>query len=184
VSTTEVRASFTAFDESTEQDWSIIMSQIPYSQSLVPARVVQQLRFLRSDHGGYPVDRLEHSLQTTTRAERDGRDNEYLLCALLHDIGDALTPYNHPAIGAAILKPFVSEANHWMVEHHGIFQGYYFWHHIGMDREARETYRDSPWFDYTAEFCAKYDQKAFDPEYRSEPLEHYEPLIHELLTGR
>ena len=94
------------------------------------------MRDLKFDHGGFPVDRLEHSLQTATRAERDGRDDEYVLCALLHDIGDTLSPYNHPDIAAGILKPFVSEANHFMVEQHGVFQGYYFWHHIGMDRTA------------------------------------------------
>jgi predicted HD phosphohydrolase len=75
------------------------------------------------------------------------------------------------------VKPLVSEANHWMVEHHGIFQGYYFWHHLGGDRNAREAHRGSPWFDYTAEFCAEYDQVAFDPDYRGEPLEHFEPMV-------
>jgi predicted HD phosphohydrolase len=178
------RTSFSTFEESTQEDWAIIASHFPYAQSLVPGRVIQQLGFLRNDYGGFPVDRLEHSLQTATRAERDGRDNEYVLCALLHDMGDALAPYNHPAIAAAVLKPFVSEANHWMVEQHGVFQGYYFWHHLGGDREAREAFRDSPWFDYTAEFCAKYDQVAFDADYRSEPLEHFEPLIHEILASR
>ncbi len=174
---TTARASFKSFSESTREDWARIRPQQEVIQSLVADRVLEQLRYLRSDHGGFPVDRLEHSLQTATRAERDGRDEEYLVCALLHDIGDTLAPYNHPQIGAAIIQPFVSEANHWMVAHHGIFQGYYFWHHIGLDRNAREQYRDCPYFDYTAEFCAKYDQVAFDSEYRSAPLEHYEPLI-------
>ena len=104
--------------------------------------IVEQMRMLERDHGGFPVSRLEHSLQTASRAENDGRDEEYVLCALLHDIGDTLAPYNHPSIAAGIVKPFVSEANHWMVEHHGIFQGYYFWHHLGMDRNTRDQYRD------------------------------------------
>ena len=106
------------------------------------------------------------------------------MCALLHDIGDSLAPDNHEALAAAILKPFVSEAHHWMVAHHGIFQGYYFWHHIGLDREAREAFRDSPYFEYTEEFCAKYDSPAFDPEYRSEPLEHLEPLVRHFFADR
>jgi len=182
MSETGTRASFSSFEESTQEDWAMIMSHYPHLQSLVPGRVLEQLGYLHNDFGGFPVDRLEHSLQTATRAERDGRDNEYVLCALIHDIGDTLTPYNHPAIAAAIIKPFVSEANHWMVEHHGIFQGYYFWHHIGADRNARDAYRNSPWFDYTAEFCAKYDQVAFDADYRSEPLEHFEPLVREILA--
>jgi predicted HD phosphohydrolase len=178
------QAKFRTFEESTADDWAVISPQLNVTQSFVPEHVLEQLRYLQSDHGGFPVSRLEHSLQTATRAERDGRDEEYVLCALLHDIGDTLSPFNHPAIGAAILKPFVSEANHWMVEHHGIFQGYYFWHYIGLDRNAREAYRDSPYFEHTEEFCAKYDQTAFDPDYRSEPLEHFEGLIrHRLVTS-
>ena len=177
------RASFRSFDESTADDWAIIAPQLAVTQSFVPDRILEQLGHLRSDHGGFPIDRLEHSLQTATRAERDGRDMEYVLCALLHDIGDTLSPYHHPAIGAAIAKPFVSEANHWMMEHHGIFQGYYFWQHIGLDQHAREAYRESPFFEHTEEFCAKYDQVAFDSDYRSAPLEHFEPMIRTVFGG-
>ncbi|MEO6571547.1 MAG: HD domain-containing protein [Ilumatobacteraceae bacterium] len=173
----EIRAEFTTFEESTRDDWSLIASQLPITQAMAGENIVEQMRMLERDHGGFPVSRLEHSLQTASRAERDGRDEEYVLCALLHDIGDTLAPYNHPSIAAGIVKPFVSEANHWMVEHHGIFQGYYFWHHLGMDRDTRDQYRDSPYYDHTEEFCAKYDQTAFDPEYVSAPLSHYEPLI-------
>jgi len=182
MSTDSARATFSTFAESTPEEWAVITGQLNVTQSLVPDRVLSLLRDMKSDHGGFPVDRLEHSLQTATRAERAGRDDEYVLCALIHDIGDTLSPFNHPAVGAAILKPFVSEANLWMVEHHGVFQGYYFWHHIGMDRNARDRYRDSPYFDYTAEFCAEYDQTAFDANYKSEPLEHFEPLVRSLLV--
>jgi predicted HD phosphohydrolase len=178
------KTSFKSFEESTAEDWAIITPQLNITQSLVPERVLILLEAMGTDYGGFPVDRLEHSLQTATRAERDGRDDEYVLCALIHDIGDTLAPLNHPAIASTILKPFVSEANHWMVEHHGIFQGYYFWHHIGLDKNAREAYRDSPYFDHTEEFCAKYDQTAFDRDYRSEPLEHFEPIVRALLTPR
>lgn len=178
------QTTFRSFEESTAEDWAIIVPQLNVTQSLVADHLLEQLRYLRNDHGGFPVDRLEHSLQTATRAQRDGWDDEYVLCALVHDVGDTLAPFNHPAIGAAILKPFVSEANHWMVEHHGIFQGYYFWQHIGLDRNSREQYRDSPYFDYTEEFCAKYDQTAFDADYRSEPLEHFEPIVRALLAPR
>jgi predicted HD phosphohydrolase len=171
------RTSFTTFEESTREDWAVIMQHVQTTQSFVADNVIAQMRQLRHDHGGFPVDRLEHSLQTATRAERAGRDDEYVLCALLHDIGDNLAPYNHPSIAAGILKPFVSEANHWMVLHHGIFQGYYFWHHIGGDRDARDEFRGSPYYDLTEEFCALYDQTAFDASYVSEPLEHFEPLI-------
>lgn len=171
------RATFTSFQTSTQQDWDNIMVALKHTQSQVADRVIEQLQHLAHDFGGFPVSRLEHCLQTATRAERDGRDDEYVLCALLHDIGDNLAPYNHPEIAAAIVKPVVSQANHWMVEHHGIFQGYYFWHYIGLDRNTRDRFTDSPYFDYTEEFCAKYDSVAFDTDYKSEPLEHFIPLI-------
>ena len=171
------RATFTRMDKSTEDDWRIIKGEFPGFAGKLPDRLMAHLKLLENDYGGFPVDRLEHSLQTATRAERDGRDEEYLVCALIHDIGDTLAPFNHPAIAAGILEPFVSKENHWMVAHHGIFQGYFFWHHIGLDQNAREAYRDSPYFEYTEEFCAKYDQTAFDVDYQSEPLEHFEPLV-------
>ena len=177
------RASFTSFEESTAEDWAKIIPQISVTQSLVADRVIGLMRELETDHGGFPVSRLEHSLQTATRAERDNRDDEYILCALIHDVGDTLAPFNHPAIAAAIVKPFVSEANHFMVKNHGEFQGYYFWDYIGMDGNAREQFRDSPHFDYTEEFCRLYDQTAFDATYKSNPLEHYEPLIRQLLNA-
>ena len=179
--TTIAGTNFSTFEESTKEDWAYIMQQLRVTQSRAADNVIVQMRMLGHDQGGFPVDRLEHSLQTATRAQRDGRDDEYLLCSLLHDIGDTLAPYNHPSIAANILKPFVSEANHWMVEHHGIFQGYYFWHHIGLDRDAKFALTENPFYEYTEEFCAKYDQVAFDSSYKSEPLEHFEPLIRQFL---
>jgi len=177
---TPPRASFRSFEESTRDDWMLIMEQRSELEAGLPDRILEQFGHLRDDYGGFPVDRLEHSLQTATRAERDGRDDEYVLCALVHDIGDPLTPYNHPDVAAAILKPFVSEANHWMVEKHGIFQGYYFWHHLGMDRNTRDMFAGHGFYDRTEEFCAEYDGPAFDPSYDSNPLDHYLPLIREV----
>jgi predicted HD phosphohydrolase len=178
------RATFRSFQDSTKQDWSLIVRHLPETQNMVADNALHLLRVLASDHGGFPVSRLEHSLQTASRAERDGRDAEYIICALLHDIGDTLAPYNHPQVAAAMLKPFVSEANYFMVANHGIFQGYYFWHHIGLDRHARDAFRDSPYYDYTEEFCAKYDSPAFDPDYLSAPLEHFEPLLRDFFRDR
>jgi len=178
----ERQTHFRSLFESTKDDWAIIMRELDVTQNLVADNVLAQLRMLGNDHGGFPVDRLEHSLQTATRAERHGRDDEYILCALLHDIGDNLAPLNHPAIAADILKPFVSQANHWMIAHHGIFQGYNFWHHIGLNRDHREKFRESPYFEYTEEFCAEYDSPAFDVDYRSEPLEHFEPIVRSFFT--
>jgi predicted HD phosphohydrolase len=162
---------------STQDDWKIILSHLaPFAKAL-PDRILAHLRLLDGDFGGFPVDRLTHSLQTATRAHRDGRDEEYVVCALLHDIGDTLATFNHPDVPAAILKPFVSEANHWMVQHHGIFQGYYFFHHIGMDRDMREAFRGHPCFDQTEEFCARYDGPAFDAKAETMPLEFFEPML-------
>ena len=178
--TTPPRAGFSSFEDSTREDWALIMAQRGELERGLPDRILEQFEHLRDDYGGFPVDRLEHSLQTATRAERDGRDDEYVLCALVHDIGDPLTPYNHPDVAAAILKPFVSEANHWMVEKHGTFQGYYFWHHLGMDRNTRDMFAGHEFYDRTEEFCAEYDGPAFDPSYDSNPLDHYLPLIREV----
>jgi predicted HD phosphohydrolase len=150
--------------------------------SKVADRVLDHLRLLDGDYGGFPVDRLEHSVQTATRAHRDGREEPYVVMALLHDIGDTLGTFNHPDIGAAIIKPFVSEEIHWICQHHGIFQGYYFFHYLGQDRDMREAFRTSPYFDACAEFCEKYDQAAFDPDYASEPLEFFEPMVRRVLA--
>ena len=178
------RAEFRSFQESTKDDWSLIMRYIGATQDRVADNALHLLRTLSSDHGGFPVTRLEHSLQTATRAEEDGRDEEYVMCALLHDIGDTLAPFNHPYIASTMIKPIVSEANHFMVAQHGIFQGYYFWHHIGLDRNARDAFRGSPYYEYTEEFCAKYDSPAFDPDYVSAPIEHFEPMLRRLFADR
>jgi predicted HD phosphohydrolase len=172
------KAQFTAMVECTQEDWgAIIKGSAPFSRAL-PDRLIANLKQLKEDTGGYPVDRLEHSLQTATRAFKDGRDEEYVVCALLHDIGDLLGPSNHAEIGAVILKPFVSERNHWMLDKHGIFQGYYFFHYLGLDRDMREQFRGPPDFEYTAQFCHLYDQNSFDPAYESMPLSAFEPMIH------
>lgn len=180
---TTPRAAFHAMTEGTAADWSIIADETMRAAVGLPDRVLANLRLLGEDGGGFAVDRLEHSLQTATRAERAGRDDEYVLCALLHDIGDTLGPYNHADIAAAILKPFVSDDLHWMVEQHATFQGYYYFHFLGGDRDKRERHRGHPCFDLTAEFCAEFDQAAFDPGYDSQPLEHFEPLVRDLLRA-
>ncbi|WP_205518084.1 HD domain-containing protein [Sphingorhabdus sp. Alg239-R122] len=173
----EAQAGFSAMTEGTAKDWQVIASHFGPFAGKVGERVLEHLKLLDGDYGGFPIDRLQHSLQTATRAHRDGRDEPYVVMALLHDIGDTLGSYNHPDIAAAILKPFVSEKLHWITEKHGIFQGYYFFHHLGQDRDMREQYRGHKYFDACAEFCEKYDQAAFDPEYDSLPLEFFEPMV-------
>ncbi|MGR8921488.1 MAG: HD domain-containing protein [Gammaproteobacteria bacterium] len=168
---------FTSLSTSTAADWEHIVGEYKQYFAGLPDRILAHMRLLDSDYGGFPVDRLQHSLQTAELAAEDGRDDEYVVCALLHDIGDTLGTANHPEVAAAILKPFVSEANHWMIEHHGVFQGYNFFHHIGMDRNMRDRFRDSPYFDYTAEFIAKYDDPAFDASKPRLELTTFEPLV-------
>jgi predicted HD phosphohydrolase len=176
------RARFTRMDQSTQEDWALIVPEAMKMARQLPGRVLAHLRLLDGDFGGFPVDRLTHCLQTATLAHRDGRDEEYVCCALLHDIGDTLGSYNHPDIAAAILKPFVSEANHWMVQHHGIFQGYNFFHHIGLDRDMRDQFRGHPHYEQTAEFVALYDNPAFDPTAEALPLSFFEPMLQRLMA--
>ncbi|MFZ5958519.1 HD domain-containing protein [Pseudomonas knackmussii] len=171
------RATFTHMEDGSAADWAIIAQDFAQYAALLPDRILAHLRLLDGDFGGFPVDRLTHSLQTATLAHRDGRDEEYVICALLHDIGDTLGSYNHADIAAAILKPFVSPENHWMVEKHAIFQGYYFFHHLGLDRHLREQFKDHPQFEQTIEFCARYDAAAFDPEGETLPLDFFEPML-------
>ena len=178
---TELRASFHQMKNGTKEDWQIIGSHHAELCSGLPDRVLTHLRLLDGDYGGFAVDRLTHSLQTATLAMRDGRDDEYVVAALLHDIGDTLAPNNHPEVGAAILRPYVSPRVHWIVQHHGVFQGYYFWHHIGMDRNARDQFDGHEWYDDCAEFCELYDQAAFEPAGETLPLEEFEPMVRRVL---
>ena len=132
------RATYKDMASSTKEDWDIISGYARDFNQNLSYRILDHLRLLKDDHGGFSVDRLEHSLQTATRAYKDNRDDEYVVCALMHDIGDMLGSHNHAEIGAAILKPFVSEQNHWMLNHHGIFQGYYFFDHLGLNKNMRD----------------------------------------------
>ena len=176
------RATVRRMEQSTQQDWACILPEAMAMAKTLPDRVLAHLMLLDGDHGGFPVDRLTHSLQTATLAHQDGRDEEYVVCALLHDIGDTLGSFNHPDIAAAILKPFVSEANLWMVQHHGIFQGYNFFHHIGLDRNMRDMFKDHPHRDRAAEFVERYDNPAFDPAMEALPLSHFEPMVRRLMA--
>ena len=172
------RATFKAIKQSTKADWDIIIAHhMPFAARLAD-RVLAQLRLLGEDEGGgYAVGRLPHLLLSATLAHEAGEEEEYVVCALLHDVGDLLGSWNHPEVSAAMLKPFVSAANHWMVEKHGIFQGYNFFQHINMDRNMREQFRGHPHFERTARFVELYDNPAFDPDMQHRPLEFFEPMV-------
>jgi predicted HD phosphohydrolase len=176
------RATFRSMAESTAEDWQIIVPEFLRLTSGLAHRVIAHLRLLDGDFGGFPVDRLHHSCLTATLALEAGEDDEYVVCALLHDIGDTLGSWNHPEIAAAILRPFVSDDNHWMVEKHGVFQGYNFFHHIGLDRNLRDGLRDQPCYDRTARFVERYDNPAFDPARACLPLEHFVPIVERVLS--
>ena len=176
------RATFRAMVDGTQADWSKIASHFRPFAANVASRVLDHLRLLDGDYGGFPIDRLQHSLQTATRAHRDGRPETYVVMALLHDIGDTLGSYNHPDVGAAIVKPFVTAEEHWICANHGAFQGYYYFHYVGMDRDAREAFRGHEHFDACQEFCAKYDQAAFDADYDTLPLSFFEPMVRRVMA--
>ncbi|MGA9422199.1 MAG: HD domain-containing protein [Rhodanobacteraceae bacterium] len=177
------RARFTRMENSTKEDWALIVPEAMKMARSLPDRVLAHLGLLDGDFGGFPVDRLTHSLQTATLALKAGRDEEYVVCALLHDIGDTLGSFNHPDIAAAILKPFVSDANLWMVQNHGVLQGYNFFHHIGMDRNMRDMFKSNPHYEHAAEFVELFDNAAFDPRAETLPLGEFEPMVRRLMAA-
>ena len=172
--------SFTAMQDGTAEDYELLERIDAEEMKSFPDRVLGWLLTME-DSAGYQVTRLEHSLQAATRAHRAGEDEETVVCTLLHDIGDHLAPANHSEVAAAVLRPYVSEKNYWIVKHHGVFQGYYYFHHVGLDRNARDRWRDHPYYQATVDFCADYDQSSFDPAYNSEPLSFFEPMVRRVL---
>ena len=140
-------------------------------------RLLLALAKLENSMAGYKISRLEHSLQSATRAHRAGESEQLVVAALLHDIGDELATYSHSEMAAAILRPFVSEEIYWVVKHHGIFQMYYYAHHCGGDRDIRDQFKDHPFYETSVRFCHEYDQNCFDPDYDSESLEFFRPMV-------
>ena len=177
------KVGFTAMEHGTRADYDLVAR---HDATLIDAHADQVLAWLGQMDGESPyrVSRLEHCLQTATRAERDGADDETVVCALLHDIGDVLAPANHSQAAAALLRPYVSEKNYWIVLHHGLFQGYYYLHHYGGDRDLREQYRSNEHYQACADFCARWDQASFDPDYDTLPLTHFESRVRELFSVR
>ena len=174
--------SFRHMQDGTREDYLLLdESERAYATGLAE-RVLEQLRRLDHSLMGYPLSRLQHSLQAATRAMQDGADDEMVLAALLHDIGDELAPYNHAEYAASILRPYVRPEVTWIVEQHGLFQNYYYVHHFGGDRNARERFRDHPWYEACVHFCAAWDQCSFDPNYRSEALDAFEPLVRQIFA--
>jgi len=169
--------SFTRMDAGTPEQWMIIKDEHTLLQQQVPTRIKKMLRELESIEGGFGVNQLVHSLQTATRAERAGASEELVLAALCHDIGKVISVPNHPAIAAEILKAYVSPETYWVILTHQDFQGRHYYKYLGMNPAARDQYKDHPSYALAERFTDEWDQTAFDPNYETLPLEHFEPII-------
>jgi predicted HD phosphohydrolase len=175
---------FVNMADGTREEYELLERHYRPFTAALPDRLMTHLSLLSGDLMGYKIDRFQHSLQSATRAHRDGADEEMVVAALLHDIGDTISPENHSELAASVLQPYVSARTHWIIKHHGLFQGYYYFHHLGGDRNARERYRGHPLFEPCADFCAKYDQNSFDPDYDTMPLDAFEPALRRIFARK
>ncbi len=178
------RVTFRRMKDGTAEEYRMLEGLEHAYVAALPQRLAAALQRLDGSLEGYLVSRLTHSLQAATRAERDGADEEMIAAALLHDLGDELAPINHAAFAAEIMRPYVRPQVTWIVAQHGIFQQYYYAHHTGGDRHAREALRDHKWFGSCADFCENWDQSSFDPDYPSEDLDHFRPLLEDVFGGK
>jgi predicted HD phosphohydrolase len=176
------QVSFRRMDEGTPADYALLNSLEERFVETLPDRILAALDGLKNSLSGYQINRLEHSLQSASRAEDDGADIELIVAALIHDLGDDLAPLNHSQLAAAIIRPYVRAEVSWIIEHHGVFQMFYYGDAMGVDKNAREIYRSHKWFDSCERFCAHWDQMSFDPDYKSRPLEHFEPMVREIFS--
>ena len=172
-----VKVKFTQMKEGTKEDYLLLDKLEKKFVEETADRILKTMQGLTSGLVGYQINRLEHSLQTATRALKEKASDEMIVAALLHDMGDELAPNNHAEFAAAILKPYVSEKTAWIVEKHGIFQMYYYAHHLGFNKNERDKYKGHKYYLATAEFCEKWDQLSFDPNYKSLPLKEFEHYV-------
>lgn len=174
--------SFTAMEDGTAADYALLDRFERAHAAGLGDRILAALARLDESLGGYRVTRLEHSLQSATRARRDGADIDWIVATLVHDIGDELAPHNHAEYAAAILRPYVREEVAWVIEQHGVFQSWYFAHHLGGDRNRRDAYADHPWALLCAEFCARWDQSSFDPDHPTDPLASFAEEVRQVFS--
>ena len=179
---TQFRARYRRMEDGTKEEYEGVFVLFKKFERGIADRILASLELLKNSYPGEMVNRYIHSLQTATRAHRDGRDEEYVVAALLHDLGDMLATQNHSEYAASILKPYVRPHTYWMIRQHGLFQGYYYFHHFGFDRSAREKFRGHPAYEMCLDFCAKYDQMAFDPGYDTMPIEAFAPMVRRLFA--
>ena len=176
------QVTFRRMDEGTAEDYALLHKYEASYIAGLPDRLLTALEKLDDSLAGYQVSRLEHSLQTATRAEEDGADIELVVAALVHDLGDELAPENHSQLAAAIIRPYVRSEVTWILEMHGVFQFKYYGDKIGINPDEREHWRDHQWFDSCERFCHDWDQMAFDPDYPSKPLSYFEPMLREVFS--
>lgn len=182
VTSDELVVSFTAMEDGTPEDYALLDRFEREHAAGLGDRILDTLARLDDSLGGYRITRLEHSLQSATRARRDGADIDWIVAALVHDIGDELAPYNHAEFAAAVLRPYVREEVTWVVEQHGVFQSWYFAHHLGGDRNRRDAFADHPWAALCVEFCARWDQTSFDPDHPIDPLASFADEVREVFS--
>ena len=176
------KVKFTQMKDGTKEDYLLLEKHEKKFIEKTPTRILKYMSSLTSTLEGYKVSRLEHSLQTATRAVQDKADSEMIVAALLHDIGDELAFHNHSEFAAAVLKPYVSKKTHWIIDKHGIFQLYYYAHHLGYDKNEREKYKERKYYKDTINFCENWDQKSFDPNFKSLTLKDFEPYIKKIFS--
>jgi len=178
------KVSFTEMKKGTKEDYLLLDKNEKDFAKKTADRILKFLSSLTETLEGYQVSRLEHSLQSATRALHAGESEEMIVAALLHDIGDELAPMNHSEYAASILKPYVSEKTHWIVEKHGEFQAYYYAHHLGKNRNQRDKYKNHKFYQDAVNFCEKWDQASFDPNYKSMTLEDFAPLVKKIFSRK
>jgi predicted HD phosphohydrolase len=177
--------SFTQMKDGTAADYHLLEEMEKPYLGLTASRIIDELRRQGEvSLEGYKITRLDHALQSATRAKHDRADTDWIVAALLHDIGDGLAPQNHDRFSAEVIRPFVRWDVAWVVEHHGIFQMLYYGRHYGWDENARDQFKDHPCFDSCAEFCERWDQSSFDPDYTQDPLDTFIPLLEEVFARK
>ena len=176
---------FTAMKDGTREDYLLLRPLEDAHLKGTADRIIRELKLQAEETlPGYKISRLEHGLQAATRAHREGADIDWVVGTLLHDIGDGLAPQNHDRFAAEILRPFMREEVVWTVEHHGAFQMYYYAHHYGWNQHEREKYKDSIYYQSCADFCERWDQSSFDPDYKSEKLDFFLPMVAQVFARR
>jgi len=178
------KVSFTEMKKGTKDDYLLLDKHEKDYASKPAERILKFMSGLTDTLEGYKVSRLEHSLQSATRALKAGESEEMIVATLLHDIGDELAPMNHSEYAASVLKPYVSEKTHWIIEKHGEFQMYYYAHHLGGNKNKREEYKEHEYYQDTIDFCEKYDQSSFDPNYKSMSLKEFAPMVKKIFDRK